>query len=70
MKTNLYDVVYETSVPQESPDYAKALEETKLAAHLIQAGDLKEALVKANKQKLVLLKVLELKLLKHNINLL
>jgi hypothetical protein len=70
MKVNLYEVVYETPLKQDSEEYKLAVEESNGLAQVIAAGSLKEAVEKVENQKLVLLKLSELKLLKNKINIL
>lgn len=74
MKSNLYEVVYDESraagLDQKGEEFKKALIEAQTVAHLVRASSLREALDKAEAQKLTYFSVSDLKLLKSNVNLL
>lgn len=73
-RNNVYEVAYDetkvTNLDTNSEDYQKALAESKVVAHVVLAPTLREALEKAEAQKLTYFTVHDLKLVKTNVNVL
>ncbi len=74
MRNNVYEVVYDESkaagLNKESDEFKQAVAEATTVAHLVTAKNLREALDKAESQKLSYFSVKNLSLLKENVNLL
>lgn len=73
-RNNVYEVVYDetkaANLVANSPEHTAAVDESKTVAHVVLAANLREALEKAEAQKLTYFSVHDLKLVKTNVNVL